>query len=340
MYGGVKALLVTVAFAAAGCTSGAETIKIRPIADPGSKLRPGLAEARGQLVLGNVALAIEAFRKVLRDQPGSAEAYAGIAACYDQMGRYDIARQNYETALALAPKDPALLAALAGSFDRQGKRAEAAAVRQEIASLAAASAALDQPDADPQAQFMTAARGPSVTITLPPARPVERVAEAQPIAIPAPMLTDALVDVTSAPGPRLERLSTGEVALITTDEPVYQPVIVARTARATTVRWVPLRQASVQTHLNVRVLNAARREGIAARTRQYLLARGWRKIEIGDAPQVRVTSVVFYPANRQTIGRKLAAQFGFRAVLGSKGGEVLVLLGRDAPVLRSAPPRG
>jgi hypothetical protein len=154
------------------------------------------------------------------------------------------------------------------------------------------------------------------------------------------VLADAQVDVRSEPGPRLERLSTGEVALITIEQPVFKPAIVARTAQSTTVRWVPVMQARVQTRANVRLLNAARREGIAARTRQYLMARGWRRIEIGDAPQVRLTSVVFYPANRQMIGRKIAAQFGFRSALASRSSEVVVLLGRDAPILRSTSTRG
>jgi tetratricopeptide (TPR) repeat protein len=330
MRGGIKALLVGVAFAAAGCTSEGGEINVRPLADPGSKLRPGIGEARAQLALGNVGLALEAFRKVLREQPDSAEAYAGIAACYDAMGRFDIARHNYEAALALAPKDPALLGALAVSLDKQGKRREAASVREEIAGLASAAAALDDGQPDPQAQVANMPPGPSITVPLPPARP----AAAPTVAIPPPVLADAVVDV--APGPRLERLSSGEVALITMDEPAFKPTIVARTAQSTTVRWVPLREAAAPTRVNVRLLNAARREGIAARTRDYLLARGWRRIEIGDAPDVRASSVVLYPAHRRTIGRSVAAQFGFRSAVDSQSGEVVVLLGRDAPLLRSA----
>src|SRR5574338_813655 len=334
MRGGMKALLVTVAFAAAGCTSGAAEISIRPLADPGSKLRPGIGEARVQLALGNVGLALEAFRKVLREQPDSAEAYAGIAACYDAMGRFDVARQNYEAALALAPKDPALLGALAVSLDKQGKRAEAAAVRDEIADLASASAALDEATPDPQPQVASTAPALSITVALPPAR----AADPQTVAMPRPVLADAQVDV--AMGPRLERLSTGEVALITMDEPAFKPTVVARTAQSTTVRWVPLREAAAPTRVNVRLLNAARRQGIAARSRDYLLARGWRLIEIGDAPEIRASSIVLYPAHRRTIGRSVAAQFGFRSALDSGSGEVVVLLGRDAPLLRSASTRG
>ncbi len=148
MHGGAKTLLVTAALATVGCAPGAKMVEIRPIADPSAKLRlggPRLAQAKGQLALGNVGLALEAFRIVTREQPGNTEALAGIAACYTAMGRFDLARQNYEAALAISPNDPALLSALAASLDSQGMRAEAAEVRAEVAQLQAASAALDAP---------------------------------------------------------------------------------------------------------------------------------------------------------------------------------------------------
>ena len=76
------------------------------------------------------------------EQPGNTDALAGLAACYSAMGRFDLARQYYEAALAISPNDPALLTALAASLDSQGMRAEAAEVRAEVAQLQSASAAL------------------------------------------------------------------------------------------------------------------------------------------------------------------------------------------------------
>jgi hypothetical protein len=164
--------------------------------------------------------------------------------------------------------------------------------------------------------------GPSITVKLPPARPVE----AAPAVRPRPLeLARADVDVPA--GPRLERLSMGEVALITIDQPIWQPKVVARTALSTTVRWVPLRNASSRP--NVQLLNAARRQGLAARTRDYLLDRGWRKIEIGDAAAVRESSVVLYPASRRRTGISLAAQFGIESRMVAQGDVLVVLLGRD-----------
>jgi len=116
MNGGKKPWLVALSFAAAGCASTPNTVEVRPIADPGSKMRAGsdsLADAKGQLALGNVGLALEGFRKASRNEPNNAEAFAGMAACYELMRRYDLAQSNYEAALALAPRNADLLAKLA-----------------------------------------------------------------------------------------------------------------------------------------------------------------------------------------------------------------------------------
>ena len=67
----------------------------------------------------------------------------------------------------------------------------------------------------------------------------------------------------------------GEIALITVPKPVWRPTMVAKSERSATVRFVPLRQASTLP-VKVRLLNAARVNRLAARTRIWLAARGWR----------------------------------------------------------------
>jgi hypothetical protein len=96
---------------------------------------------------------------------------------------------------------------------------------------------------------------------------------------------------------------------------------------SSTVRWIPLGNASVRP--NVQVLNAARREGLARSARAVLVDRGWRRIKVADAPQVREKSVVLYPRNRPALGRSLAAQFGVIAQASDVAFPTL-LLGRDA----------
>ena len=142
MRGGQAFLIGVAALAVAACTAGAGQVQVRPLADPAAKLGAGserLAEARGQLVLGNVGLAIEGFRAALREQPQSVEAMRGLAKAYDAMGRTDLSRQYYEAALAVAPHDTRSLNAFAQSLEGQGEQAQAMEVRSEAAATQAAS---------------------------------------------------------------------------------------------------------------------------------------------------------------------------------------------------------
>src|SRR5438270_3785708 len=134
---GAGILLVTGSLAAAGCAA-THDVQVRPIADQGAKFRYGgdlLGQARAQLALGDVGLALETFRQLQREQPANPGAFAGIAACYAAMGRYDLERANYEFALAYAPNDPALLSALASALEQLGQSEQAAQVRSEAARL-------------------------------------------------------------------------------------------------------------------------------------------------------------------------------------------------------------
>ena len=89
MRGGVKSWICLASLAAGGCSTESQTVEVRAIPNAAAKLRPGsglLADAAGQLALGTVGLALEGFRKALREQPNSAEAYAGIANAMKRWG--------------------------------------------------------------------------------------------------------------------------------------------------------------------------------------------------------------------------------------------------------------
>jgi len=392
-----------------------------------------IAEARGQLALGNVALALESFRKAWREDPNSTDALLGMGTCYDRMGRFDLSRRNYESALALAPADIELLGAFAASLQLQGLGGEAAKVRQEITAratpahvapqanlvaLAEAAPALPAPIASAPAAarapapvraaaigqvpnriaaipspaiapvvsiapkpspvpvapvpkaaptpavvavpapVATAVAASSVTIKLPPPRsawsnePLAKVPEASQPSAPVqtivaqailPPATKAALAMhaksSTGSGPRLERTSLGEVALVTTSMPLWRPTTIAHSARSTTVRFVPLRQASA-TPVQVRLLNAARVNRLAARTRTWLEARGWSTMSIGDAPATRARSVVLYPPSKRALAQRISAQFGFAMAERASGRQVTVLLGRDAAGLSALKPRG
>ena len=224
---------------------------------------------------------------------------------------------------------------------------------QQVPTVTKAAADAPQQMAQEVPMPMHASTG-SITVELPPARPVDHV-EARvspppmpPIEEPRPMLssvTVALPPARPAPpriplrieppvavaetsGPRLERLSRGEVALVTTGKSLWQKPGETRIASTSGPRWVALR-SSPDGRPNVQVLNAARKQGIAGSARTVLLNRGWRRIDVGDATTTRQTSVVLYSRNRAKLGKSLAAQFGVAARMVER--DVLVLvLGRDS----------
>ncbi len=239
---GISIVTLGLAIAAAACTT--NEIEVRSIKQPLAAGRQPtdfrVAEGHSQLALGNVGLAIEAYRKALREQPDSMEALVGIATCYDRMGRFDLSRRNYELALALQPANTDLYLLFAQSLELQGKRDDAARVKSELAArVVAPEAPREVPGSVP---VLPPPPAPSVTVALAPSR-------------------SALVAVEPAPaGVRLERLSMGEVALVTRPEPRWEGRAIVRTATSTTIQF------EKNTAPEVTLLNAARVQGLAART--------------------------------------------------------------------------
>jgi len=93
-----------------------------------------------------------------------------------------------------------------------------------------------------------------------------------------------------------------------------------------TVRWEPIRSASRE--VNVRILNAAKVDGVALAARKMLMNRGWRRIEVGEHGAMEAKSIVFYPADRRRLGKSLAAQFGIPSRQ-SNAPVMTVVLGSD-----------
>ena len=116
-----------------------------------------------------------------------------------------------------------------------------------------------------------------------------------------------------------------EVALVTRPEPRWEARTVTRTATATTINFEQKPQSTVT------LLNAARIQGLAARTRAYLEGRGFASARIGDAPEVRKQSAILYTVADARRAERLASQFGFTLERhqGAESG-LTILLGRDA----------
>ncbi|HSB99668.1 MAG TPA: LytR C-terminal domain-containing protein [Burkholderiaceae bacterium] len=295
------------AIAAASCsTSSIEVRSIRqPLAEGTKPVNFRVAEGMSQLSLGNVGLAIEAFRKALREQPDSVPAMIGLATCYDRMGRPDLSRRNFEMALAVEPANTEIYSLFAQSLDAQGRRDEAARVKTELAArVVAPEASREVPGSVP---VLPPPPAQSVTVALAPPR-------SAPVAVERPIANL-----------RLERLSLREVALVTQPEPKWEARTVTRTATTTTIQF------DRKPELQVTLLNAARVQGLAARTRAYLANRGFIGARIGDAPAVRRQSAILYSAADAPRALRLAAQFGFELEQreGGRAG-LTILLGRDA----------
>ena len=226
---GAKFLVSATMLAVAGCNGEQGKLEIRstptPLAQGQQTVPYRIAEARGQLARGNVALALEAFRLAERENPNSAAPLAGIATCYDQMRRYDLSRRNFEAALALEPANLEVLGAFASSLQLQGRTVEALNVRREIAARSAAVAEPERQVAEIAAPLLAAPDPAEAVASAPPLAPVQ-VASALATPLPTRTFEEAPVDLSvSTPDHvrvALAGIETGrvEVTLDSTAAPV------------------------------------------------------------------------------------------------------------------------
>jgi Flp pilus assembly protein TadD len=100
-----------------------------------------LEEAKTSFRNNNYGLAERSFREAVEASPKNAEAWLGLAASYDQLGRFDLADRAYEELIKLKGPLPQILNNRGYSYYLRGDVAKA---RSLIAEAAAA-----QPD-DPR----------------------------------------------------------------------------------------------------------------------------------------------------------------------------------------------
>jgi tetratricopeptide (TPR) repeat protein len=105
-------------------------LRLTPETEADTLLAAQIAEAAGD---GD--LAEEAYRKVLRENPNSSEATAGLAHLYIAAKRYADAQPLVEAALRRDPDDPALTAQLAAILSAQGKQDQALALLRKLHQL-------------------------------------------------------------------------------------------------------------------------------------------------------------------------------------------------------------
>ena len=96
---------------ASGCTTGSvdktETTAIAPQTSDISQA--DLSEGKTQFRDANYGLAEQHFRKAVELRADNAEAWMGLAAAYDELGRFDFADRAYDQLVKLAGRKPQIL---------------------------------------------------------------------------------------------------------------------------------------------------------------------------------------------------------------------------------------
>jgi Flp pilus assembly protein TadD len=84
-----------------------------------------LAAGKAQFNDGNYGLAEKHFRKAVELRASSAEAWMGLAASYDQLGRFDFSDRAYDQLLKLAGRRPQIVNNMGYSQYLRGNKKEA-----------------------------------------------------------------------------------------------------------------------------------------------------------------------------------------------------------------------
>lgn len=183
------------------------------------------ATGRARLAIGDLPGALAAFRAALLVAPASVDALNGIGVAYDRLGRSDLARSFYDSALAIDPAAAAVLVNLGLSLTLQGDDRgaipflqQAGATDRDPAAAATARRLLaliaqrlrDTAIAEARAEVATELAGPA------PA----------PAPAPTPGRAPAPVTVIAPPSMRIEVTSAGEQRLVL-DGPAPDPALTA-----------------------------------------------------------------------------------------------------------------
>lgn len=116
-----------------GCTSSkidnTATTAIAPVAQDVSQ--SDLTAGKTQFREANYGLAEKHFRKAVELNAGNAEAWMGLAASYDQLGRFDFADRAYDQLLKLAGRKAQVVNNMGYSQLLRGNRQKAQALLLE-----------------------------------------------------------------------------------------------------------------------------------------------------------------------------------------------------------------
>ncbi|UVK36688.1 hypothetical protein LHFGNBLO_003642 [Mesorhizobium sp. AR10] len=124
---------IVVVLMVSGCTTGGvdstKTTAIPPAAKDVST--SDLAEGKAQFRDANYGLAEKHFRKAVELKADDAEAWMGLAASYDELGRFDFADRAYAQLLKVAGRKPQIINNMGYSQLLRGNRKKARALLLE-----------------------------------------------------------------------------------------------------------------------------------------------------------------------------------------------------------------
>jgi len=326
--------VILLPFAIASCSTKQVEVRAMPLPES-ARSADATSMAMGRMLFerGEFALAADAFRKAVRADPDSADAYNGLAASYDNLGRFDLSRRYYELALSRAPEDGRILRNFARSMLGQGDKlaarkllAEAAALGQGQASKVLKAGAAQQlaESAAPETQpFQSGQRAVTVALSDGPVAANFELLAAEPIS-PAPSLFHRIA-ATIVPTMRPE---INEVN-VKFDPPAVSKVVRPATAQSVAIpAETPVAGRASRLH----IMNAVGRKRQAARMRAYLADNGWMGASTGDSRRRLIQSRILYPASGEASARRLAGSLPFKPRLQRVPGmpAMFLMLGRDS----------
>jgi Flp pilus assembly protein TadD len=95
-----------------------------------------LASAKTYFRQNNFGLAEKTFLDILKKDADHLEAWVGLAASYDRLGRYDLADRAYDRVVKVVGRRPEILNNMGYSYFLRGEKGRARATFEEAAKLA------------------------------------------------------------------------------------------------------------------------------------------------------------------------------------------------------------
>jgi Flp pilus assembly protein TadD len=126
-------VLVGAAFLVSGCTTNpVDVLSTTSITPPAKDISADdLSQGKAQFRDGNYGLAEKHFRQAVELRSDNAEAWMGLAACYDELGRFDFADRAYDQLVKIAGRRPRIVNNMGYSQLLRGNKTKARALFME-----------------------------------------------------------------------------------------------------------------------------------------------------------------------------------------------------------------